>query len=202
MKHPGRAYLRSATPGLWVEFTDYMLGEHVRGLHAVDHGGSVVSRPAWAQILAYDLNVRKEMAKRLNNGHTFEQALRGAWQDTGVRDRYFVTPLALAGAVTRERPRRSRSPRRRSKPARKADQGRPTGKGAGKGRGKNKSARLAAKTPDGRNICFAYNNSAEGCTKRCGMVHVCRKCFGPHPMFQCRQDGGGASGGGAEKPEA
>lgn len=46
LKHPGRAYLRSAVPALWVEYTDYILGEHVRGLHAVDHSGSVVSRPA------------------------------------------------------------------------------------------------------------------------------------------------------------
>lgn len=193
LKHPGRAYLKSAVPSLWQDYTDYMLGEHVRGLHALDHNGVSVSKPAWAQVLAYDWHVRRDMAKRLNAGASFDEAIRKAWSDTVVRDLYFVTPLAVGGAAMRERPRRSHTPRRR---APKKPQNKGPGQGE-KGGGKGKSKRgngLYAKTPDGRNICFAFN--AEGCSKKCGMVHICRKCLGPHPMFQCKGEGtqaGGAS---------
>ena len=41
------------------------------------------------------------------------------------------------------------------------------------------------KTPDGREICFAYNRAGEGCAGKCGRVHVCTTCLAPHPAHQC-----------------
>ena len=44
----------------------------------------------------------------------------------------------------------------------------------GKGKGK---------TPDGQRICFTYNNPSQFCHGKCGMQHVCLKCFGRHPTY-------------------
>ena len=44
---------------------------------------------------------------------------------------------------------------------------------------------MAGTTPDGRQICFAFNNPSENCKGKCGRVHCCRKCFGEHPMSAC-----------------
>ena len=51
--------------------------------------------------------------------------------------------------------------------------------GKGKGKGKSKKgdksfngSSLVSQTPDGREICFAYN--AQGCRGSCGRVHCCR----------------------------
>jgi len=46
-------------------------------------------------------------------------------------------------------------------------------------------------TPDGRQKCFAYNKG--GCKDpKCARAHVCLRCNGPHPAFQCpgKQAGG------------
>jgi len=61
--------------------------------------------------------------------------------------------------------------------------GKKGGKGNGgrkgdKGNGKGK-VQWHSKTPDGRSICFGYSKP-EGCPGYCGMVHCCRRCFGPH----------------------
>ena len=63
------------------------------------------------------------------------------------------------------------------------------GKGHGKAAAKGKSKFKAqhgdrAKTPDGREKCFAYNR--EGLhNQNCQRVHVCLGCNGPHPRSQC-----------------
>ena len=51
-----------------------------------------------------------------------------------------------------------------------------------------------SKTPDGRAICYAYNNVGETCAGACGRVHVCRICFGKHAAHSCEMSGA-ASGG-------
>ncbi len=42
---------------------------------------------------------------------------------------------------------------------------------------------------DGRQICFAYNNASESCGGGCGRIHVCRRCYGLHPVHQCPAGG-------------
>ena len=46
------------------------------------------------------------------------------------------------------------------------------GKG-GKGDGKGPKAKLLTHTPEGREICFRYNNG-EACDGGCGRVHICQ----------------------------
>ena len=48
---------------------------------------------------------------------------------------------------------------------------------------------LARNTPDGRPICFAYNNQDEECSGSCGMVHCCQKCFAMHPTYRHGEEG-------------
>ena len=61
------------------------------------------------------------------------------------------------------------------------------GKAKGKSsKGKNRAQTdfngntLVSKTPDGRELCYAFN--AQGCAGKCGRVHACRvkSCYGKH----------------------
>ena len=62
--------------------------------------------------------------------------------------------------------------------------GRPT-KGGGKAKGVTKAG-ISHRTPDGRNICFKYNNKEEKCKVcKCTYLHVCGKCFQQHPAYDC-----------------
>ncbi len=80
-------------------------------------------------------------------------------------------------------------------------------KGAGKSkkgkrqRGKSGSSATPgckSTTPDGRPICYRYNNKSERCnTGKCTFAHVCGVCFAKDvPMWSCNC----ARKGGAGKP--
>ncbi|CAK0887969.1 unnamed protein product [Prorocentrum cordatum] len=213
LRHPGRPALKSASVELFNEYLEYILGDHVRGLTAKDLQGNIVSRPSWNQVMHYDHQIRKERARMMNFGKTFEQALRDAWNDTSLRDRLFITQVAASAATGRaaEDSHRSRSPRLalmdgpsgrgsggtpRRGGGRGGGRGRSRGQGRGKGGGKNRLGGeiLLRKTPDGRNICFACNNERENCRGDCGAVHVCRICLGNHPVYQHRPGGRGGHG--------
>ena len=65
--------------------------------------------------------------------------------------------------------------------------------GKGQGKGRRPPAGCAEKTPDGRSICFGYNDWGVRCNDRnCWFVHCCGICFQSHPMFNCRGNGGQA----------
>ena len=61
------------------------------------------------------------------------------------------------------------------------------GKAGGKGTkgGRASSSGCAAKTPEGKGICFRFNNESETCKGKCLFEHVCGRCFGKHPMYKC-----------------
>ena len=204
MRHPGRVWLKTVSVEIISEYCDYLLGEQVRGLEAKDQHDAVVARPIWALILSYEFQIRKEMAKLILEDVDFAAALRRAWRDPELRERHFITPLAVSAISSAPRAR-SRSPRGLRTQA-------PSGKGAGKGKGRNRGARkesgkggqkggqkggrkggskdLHSVTPDGRQICYAYNNVGEACTGKCSRLHVCRRCFGTHPVHQCTKPAG------------
>ena len=86
------------------------------------------------------------------------------------------------------------------------------GKGKGKGTGKYGKAkgnhigknrlskdaqdttRWHRRTPDGKPICFAYNNPLEKCPGNCRMEHICRICFGRHHVHAHRDKSSGGGG--------
>ena len=68
--------MKTASQEVISEYCDYIIGEQVRGLEAKDQAGVVVARPQWSQILHYDFQIRKEMAKLIHGGADFAAALR------------------------------------------------------------------------------------------------------------------------------
>ena len=207
LRHPGRDWLKSVSVEIISEYCDYLLGEHVRGLEARDQHDTIVARPVWTLVLSYEFQIRTEMAKHIGNGADFDSALRQAWKDPVLKERYFITPLAVSAVSSAPRAR-SRSPRGRGAqvPSGKgagrgqSRKNRGPGKGAGKGgsKGGSKGSGKGSKdwhsrTLDGRAICYAYNNVGEACNGKCNRVHVCRRCFGPHPAHKCPKAGGAAA---------
>ena len=69
----------------------------------------------------------------------------------------------------------------------------PVAKGGNKGKGRGDSAKatkkLHVKTPDGRPLCFKYNNNNKCTAKNCTFVHQCQKCLGSHPKSSCPKKG-------------
>ena len=165
--------------------------------------------------------MRKEQAKLISKGLSFKDALDNATRDHSIRERHFVTPMAVSaiaagsgGSGNRGRDCSRSAPHRGGRGGKPRNERRDTGasgswgsgasnswgnkgsnkgsnKGANKGRGKSrdkgkgKGHRL---TPDGKQICFAFNNAHEKCTGTCDRAHVCRTCLGGHPAYQCTKD--------------
>ena len=148
----------------------------------------MVGQPHWQLVLSYELEIRRNMMKLVTKGTGMGAALRSSWKDPVVKERFFTTPLALQGG-SRKRPAESMEAHAESRP--KGGPSRPKGKGKGKNKGKSKSgssglSNCAVKTPDGKNVCYAFNNQAETCTrKNCPFLHVCGICFKDHPMYRC-----------------
>ena len=188
LKYPNRQTLAENNPNLWNKYADYLLGEHVMRLAAKNSKGEVVSSPSLGLVLSYEYQVRKLMTRVMNEGKNIAEALEQAMKDTTVKERYFLTPAALETAADQNTggERKSRSPRRGSswgnwQSSRQGGRGR-GGKGGGKGK---KGKGLHATTPDGKPICFAWNNRDQRCRFACGREHVCQYCFQKHPAHSC-----------------
>ena len=188
---PNCKYLQGNTPQIWNEYLDYLLGPHCYKLYARDAYGSISSTPPWNLVLSYELEVRRKMVEIMARGVTIDQALDQARKDPIVKERHFVTPLAI-GATTGKRSAPSYDPVLAGAPMAKKPKGPKVSKGKGKGKGKGKekgkSARqeCASTTPDGKKICFRFNDQSQGCTRQqCTFLHVCGRCFRDHPLFRC-----------------
>ena len=198
LQQTNRRYLQDLHPQLFADYTDYLLGKFVYGLAARGpNDPTPFAVPAWDFVLSYDYEVRAAAYRLLRKGHTLAEAMRLAWNDTVMKERYFTTPLAweerralLAGLETAARPSRPQPPAedhakgnvKKTKKQKKQDS-----KDRGKGKGKSGCRRS---TPEGEPICFAYN-SPQGCPKgqKCQFLHVCGKCFGKHTLLKCESAG-------------
>eukprot|EP00435_Cladocopium_sp_Y103_P070051 s861_g34.t1 len=171
LKFPNRAGLRKINPNLFHKYSDFLLGEHVMQLHAKDSKGEIVATPSLDLVLSYEFQIRKLMVKYMNDGVEMVQALEDAMADSTIKERFFLTPAALDAAVSHRDQEKSRSPRReRSGEDRGYKKGgypsRSKGSGKGKQKGGAKGNRLHTRTPDGRDICFAWNNPNQRCRSR------------------------------------
>jgi hypothetical protein len=198
LRHTNRYELQGITPGLFEKYKTYILGEHVLGLQAKDMVGESVAKPPWHLVMSYEHAIRKAATKIVNeSGCTiaFADALTQAWNDPTVKERNFTTPLALVLHRGTSRPvnlnQNQNSSYHDSQTGWKDRKGQKGGgknktiKGNGKGGGKRSS-----KTPDGKAICYRYNNQKEKCrSKRCNFEHVCNRCFGKHPQYNCHSGG-------------
>ena len=218
--HGSRAYLKDADMHVWTEYANQLLGKFVMGLLVDDVGGPVAPGD-WTIILDYEHEVRRDMVERMLGGMALGKALRAAWADPVVRDRYLVTPLqrktmgrkraadgaegTADGGPNKEGGRKRRARERAEKERvqkeldywRKQDSNKGGGKGKDKGNGKGRgmddknSAGCHFKTPDGKDICFKFNNPKETCNKpNCNRMHVCGVCFKQGvPMKSCDHKG-------------
>jgi hypothetical protein len=192
-RHTDRAFLQDITPQLFQSYLSYLLGDFCYNLSGRDAEGHVVATPAWAQLLVYELQIRKKAWYLVNEGKAFKDALVEAWKDPVVKERFFTTPVAMASAAAAKLNSSGGSlgwgdggkNGKKLKVKGKGKGSQDGGKGKGKGRNR---AGMFFKTPDGEPICFKYNDKdkKQRCrNKACGYVHVCAKCFGNHPMYAC-----------------
>lgn len=198
LKFPQKAILRGLTPQHFLKYMDLLLGEHVLGLKARNKDGDVVASPEFSLVLSYEFQIRRQMVKLCNEGVALHEALKQAMGDTVIKERYFITPnvyngVANAGGAYATRAsgaKRPPSPENppswtRSNWKKGNTKGRKGGgKWPKKGRGNQKE--LHDTTPDGRQICWKWNNPHERCRYDCGRLHVCMACFGNRPYHACK----------------
>ena len=200
-------WLKGFNVRVYTDLSDYILGEHVMGLEARDASNQVVGRAPWALVLSYCVQVEKRAYKFVMQGESLVVAMRKAMECGTTKERFFTTPLSVSpktleqdgqARVNDSWQMKSWSPKGferrgilagpaaslegRQQRWRKGNNKKGTKKGGGK---TQRAPALARTTPDGRPICFAFNG--KGCTgpPGCDRVHVCRSCFGDHPMSQC-----------------
>ena len=129
---------------------------------------------------------------------TLKDAMELVVSDAEIKEIHFTSPIALMGSTKRAaevpiNPRLTKAQRRAAAVAAKGGKGNPSkgkGKGKGEGKGKGKNKNMVGNTPDGRQICFAFNSEA-GCAGGCGRAHVCRRrgCQKEHSILQCSMEG-------------
>ena len=203
MLHPTRRELEGVNPFIFSTYSDYMLSKRVARLQSEDETGVVFHTPTLRQVLTYDFYIRKKAMELLEATKPLGTALKEAYEDPTIKERHFTTPLSVSAAGQR----RSRSP-----PSAAGAGPSSSGKGQQKGKkgkrpkGKGKGA-LHSVTPEGRQICYAYNSQWERCDGTCGRLHVCQACFGSHPLHMHSSElkktaASGAKGGTSNPPES
>lgn len=173
MLHPTRVELADVTPFTYAAYADYL---RVARLQAEDESGQVFHTPTLKQVLTYDFYARKKQMELVSPTTAVGAALREAYNDPTVKERHFTTPLSVSAASQGSSGHRSRSPRGSMPPPHPAFPPRQRGNKGKKGKGKGRGYHTT--TPEGRQICFAYNSQYERCDGSCGRVHVCQICFG------------------------
>ncbi|CAE7351564.1 unnamed protein product [Symbiodinium sp. CCMP2592] len=185
----------------FTRFVEYILGDRVGNLKLPTASGQETqfNRPPWNIVLSYEYKLRVEAFKMILEGTaTMSEALRAVREDPSLKEAYFTTPLALHTAGTPTKFRKGNHKGKDKTPGQEIppppaphQNGRGTGKGKGKkGKGQvvlanGKQLALVSATPDGRQLCYAYNH--QGCTDpKCTRVHACRVagCFAEHPASQ------------------
>lgn len=190
LRYSHRAVLTSVTPFTFLDYLGYLTGKHVAQMETQTTDGIVLHKPSIKLIINYDYQMRKDVVEKMNEGVPMELALQAIVKDSDVRERHFSTPLAVSSATqSLEKVRAGHEDKfwKRGGPYPPNPKGK--GKSKQKGKGKYKGEFLHSTTPDGRQLCFAWNNKAEGCKGSCNRVHACRICLSTaHPTFQHKND--------------
>ena len=193
LKHSNRKFLQGLNPQLFEDYVTYLLSEHCFYLQGKTAEGFNITGPSWNQLLIYEFQVRRRAWQLVQNtGLDFKDALRQAWQDPVVKERFLTTPVALSASSSSKRhwePNHEGNTSTRKAP-KGASKGRTAVGGKGKGKGKRSASErlnMASRTPDGDPICFGYNDFNTRCrNKGCRFKHVCGGCFEKHPIYACR----------------
>jgi len=200
-KHSNRLWLATTAPTVWLEHLDYILGDKIGGF-TVRMGDHVVKAP-WSIVLTYEYQVRKTACRFIMfDNMDISTAMDAARRDIDTKEQHFSTPTALSVSLSKPASTKRLWPDAPppdnpfSKVGKHAKGDGHKGKGKGR-KGKDSKGGKGkkfpnSKTPDGRNICFRYQENK--CSNAsCSFVHVCARCFGAHAMASCTA---GVAGGG------
>ena len=198
LRHTNRAIIQGINPQVFEDYVTYLLSEHCYAMQGKTAEGFVINGPSWSQLLVYEYQVRRKAWHLVqHDGISFKDALRQSWKDPVVKERYLTTPVALAASTTSKRSWEGSQSEETGKKSKGAGKGRgrgagkgTKGKGGGKGAGKGKSAaeklNISSRTPDGKPICYGYNDISVRCRQKpCRFEHVCGHCYGKHPSYAC-----------------
>ena len=205
-RYRAKAWLHGLTPDPFNRFVDFILGDRVYNIQVPSLQGEGVQKvkPDWSIILAYENKLRKEAFKLvIREGYTLAEALGSVIKDADLKETYFTTPVALRAAMSVERPPPNKFQRSSYKgfgdfkgdwkgkgKSWKGGKGDKGGKGSkGEVRKELQGLQLAWRTPDGRDLCFAFNSGS--CDGKCNRVHQCRVkgCYGDHPAVKHKELG-------------
>ena len=191
LRYNHRASLAAITPFTFLDYLGYLTGKYVARMETQTTDGITLHRPSIKLIINYDYQMRKEVVEKINEGMAMDVALQAVVKDSDLRERHFSTPLAVSSAsqsLEKMRGQQEDKLWRRHGPYPPPNiKGK--GKSKQKGKGKYKGEFLHSTTPDGRQLCFAWNNKAEGCKGDCNRVHACRICLSSaHPTFLHKND--------------
>jgi hypothetical protein len=207
-KHVNKPYLQGLDARAWERYADYLLGDKVNSMMVPIAGSELMQQlhPPWSVVLHYEFELRKFAFKMIRDNLrsvTIMQALQLAMKDPELKEVHFTSPIALQGrgrSISNFAGDGGATKVQRVWDDKGKGKGKYSGKG-GKGRGKggkgkpkgSRGGAMLTHTPDGRQICFAFN-SAAGCREPCqyGRIHMCRRkgCLGPHSLVDCPQTGG------------
>ena len=197
LSQPNCKYLQGGTPQLWAEYLDYLPGPFCFKLRARDASGNTSAEPPWNLLLSYGLeSCRKMVELMVDEGTAIDTALPTAYKNSLTKERFFITPLAVGSSASSSSKRpfsaledndSTWKTKKQQWLSKKGTKGKGKGKGNGGGKGKQGSKNgCAFKTPDGKNICFAFNTRDQArSAKKCKYLHVCGRCFKDHPLYQC-----------------
>ena len=86
--------LASITPQRFQEFQEYLFGPDVWGMCTRDENGRVSSTPTILQVQNYEREIRKDVAKRMNNGQDWWSATQDATACPRLLQIHFLSPVA------------------------------------------------------------------------------------------------------------
>ena len=197
-RYKAKHWLHGLTATPFQKFTEFILGDRVYGLQLPSASGDATTqkvKPDWSIVLAYEFKLRKEAMKKVLAGHTLADSLDAVIHDPDLKEAYFTTPMALRASMPDPQPNkyfRGNAKGTFGPFAGKQQFGHSKGKGKGhKGKSKGKGLdprlkglNLAWRTPDGRELCFAWNTG--DCDGSCGRVHQCRVkgCYASHKAIE------------------
>ena len=217
-KISNKAWLAELDENTFVHFSNYVLGTKVWGI-SKGIGRGNVPPPDWSTVLKYEFEMRrKAMDLVIYQGDgesktevvTIAGAMLAVTKDTELRQLHFLTPMQFEGnpaaaSVSGQQlvPRQPQQPLFDQHVKRGRDDNNFTPqKGQGRGQG---GKQPLGKTPDGRLICYAFNNEGQNCPGSCNMLHICLRCQNKgHPAFSCTvkpvgKNKGGKRGGRGNK---
>eukprot|EP00434_Breviolum_minutum_P020185 symbB.v1.2.017800.t1/scaffold1394.1/size200789/23 len=190
LRYSNKATLATLSPFTFLDYIGYIMGKHVAQMETQTVDGIALHRPSVKLLVNYDHQMRKEVVDQMNEGQEMADQLHVVIKNADIRERHFSTPLAVSSAAQSLEGGRGKGDHDRKYqpyPPPKGGKGKKGKDGKGKHKGKYKGEFLHSTTPDGRQLCFAWNNKAEGCKGGCNRVHACRICLSTsHATFEHR----------------